>query len=47
MSRTAKKRLMLIEHALAIATILAEMHIDAVGVSAGLVFEALMPICAA
>ncbi len=28
-----------LEHALAVATILAEMHIDAVGVSAGLVFE--------
>lgn len=30
-----------LEHALAVATILAEMHIDAVGVSAGLVFEAV------
>jgi GTP diphosphokinase / guanosine-3',5'-bis(diphosphate) 3'-diphosphatase len=36
-----EKGLMLIEHALAIATILAEMRIDAVGVSAGLIFEAL------
>lgn len=30
-----------LEHALAVATILAEMHIDAIGVSAGLVFEAV------
>ena len=30
-----------LEHALAVATILAQMHIDAVGVSAGLVFEAV------
>jgi GTP pyrophosphokinase len=30
-----------LEHALAVATILAQMHIDAVGVSSGLVFEAL------
>ena len=30
-----------LEHALAIATILAEMHIDAIGVSSGLVFEAV------
>ncbi|MDQ2904168.1 MAG: RelA/SpoT family protein [Chloroflexota bacterium] len=30
-----------LEHALAIATILAEMRIDAVGVTAGLIFEAL------
>src|ERR1700676_3762367 len=30
-----------LEHALAIATILTEMHIDAIGVSAGLVFEAV------
>src|SRR5438876_7743384 len=29
-----------LEHALAVATILAQMHIDAIGVSAGLVFEA-------
>jgi len=36
-----EKGLMLIEHALAIATILAEMRIDAVGVSAGLIFEAV------
>src|SRR5712691_5373634 len=36
-----EKGLTLIEHALAIATILAEMRIDAVGVSAGLIFEAL------
>lgn len=31
----------LLEHALAVATILAEMHIDAVGVASGLVFEAV------
>jgi guanosine-3',5'-bis(diphosphate) 3'-pyrophosphohydrolase len=30
-----------LEHALAIANILAQMHIDAVGVSAGLIFEAV------
>jgi guanosine-3',5'-bis(diphosphate) 3'-pyrophosphohydrolase len=30
-----------LEHALAVATILAEMHIDAVGVAAGLLFEAI------
>jgi guanosine-3',5'-bis(diphosphate) 3'-pyrophosphohydrolase len=30
-----------LEHALAVATILAQMHIDAIGVSAGLVFEAV------
>lgn len=30
-----------LEHALAVATILAQMHIDAVGVSAGLIFEAV------
>src|SRR6266567_2760178 len=30
-----------LEHALAVATILAEMHIDAVGVAAGVVFEAV------
>jgi GTP pyrophosphokinase len=30
-----------LEHALAVATILAQMHIDAIGVSSGLVFEAL------
>ncbi|HEY1349367.1 MAG TPA: RelA/SpoT family protein, partial [Ktedonobacteraceae bacterium] len=30
-----------IEHALAVARILAQMHIDAVGVSAGLIFEAV------
>src|SRR5712664_4771513 len=30
-----------LEHALAVTTILAQMHIDAVGVSAGLVFEAV------
>lgn len=30
-----------LEHALAIATILAQMHIDAIGVSAGLIFEAV------
>jgi guanosine-3',5'-bis(diphosphate) 3'-pyrophosphohydrolase len=36
-----EKGLTLIEHALAIATILAEMHIDAVGVSSGLIFEAV------
>src|SRR5579872_740885 len=34
-----EKGLTLIEHALAIGTILAEMHIDAVGVSSGLIFE--------
>ncbi|HEU0001456.1 MAG TPA: RelA/SpoT family protein [Ktedonobacteraceae bacterium] len=36
-----EKGLTLIEHALAIATILAEMHIDAVGVASGLIFEAV------
>src|SRR5947209_6114877 len=36
-----EKGLALIEHALAIATILAEMHIDAVGVASGLIFEAV------
>src|SRR6184192_2959244 len=30
-----------LEHALAVTTILAQMHIDAIGVSAGLVFEAV------
>ena len=30
-----------LEHALAITTILTEMHIDAIGVSAGLIFEAV------
>ncbi len=30
-----------LEHALAVATILAEMHIDAIGVAAGVVFEAV------
>ena len=30
-----------LEHALAVATILAQMHIDAVGVTAGLIFEAV------
>jgi guanosine-3',5'-bis(diphosphate) 3'-pyrophosphohydrolase len=30
-----------LEHALTVATILAQMHIDAIGVSAGLVFEAV------
>ncbi len=30
-----------LEHALAVGTILAQMHIDAVGVSAGLIFEAV------
>jgi guanosine-3',5'-bis(diphosphate) 3'-pyrophosphohydrolase len=30
-----------LEHALAVATILADMHIDAIGVSAGLLFEAV------
>src|SRR5438270_4318677 len=30
-----------LEHALAVATVLAEMHIDAVGVAAGVVFEAV------
>src|SRR5690349_23070311 len=36
-----EKGLTLIEHALAIAIILAEMHIDAVGVACGLIFEAV------
>ncbi len=36
-----EKGLTLIEHALAIGTILAEMHIDAVGVASGLIFEAV------
>ncbi|HLX58853.1 MAG TPA: RelA/SpoT family protein [Ktedonobacteraceae bacterium] len=36
-----EKGLTLIEHALAIATILAQMHIDAVGVASGLIFEAV------
>lgn len=36
-----EKGLTLIEHALAIATILVEIHIDAVGVAAGLIFEAV------
>ena len=36
-----EKGLTLIEHALAIATILVDMHIDAVGVSSGLIFEAV------
>src|ERR1700730_11285579 len=36
-----EKGLTLIEHALAIATILVEMHIDAVGVASGLIFEAV------
>ena len=35
------KHLALIEHALAIAMILAEMHIDAIGVASGLIFEAV------
>ena len=30
-----------LEHALAVATILAQMHIDAVGVAAGMIFEAV------
>src|SRR5918911_447714 len=30
-----------LEHALAVATILAQMHIDAVGVAAGVIFEAV------
>ena len=30
-----------LEHALAIATILAQMHIDAVGIAAGVIFEAV------
>src|SRR5690242_10381191 len=30
-----------LEHALAVSNILAQMHIDAIGVSAGLVFEAV------
>src|SRR5690349_20712433 len=30
-----------LEHALAVATILTQMHIDAIGVAAGLVFEAV------
>ncbi len=36
-----EKGLLRIEHALAISVILAEMHIDAVGVTSGLVFEAV------
>src|ERR1700722_1113762 len=36
-----EKGLTRIEHSLAIAIILAEMHIDAVGVSSGLIFEAV------
>src|ERR1700730_17081323 len=36
-----EKGLTLIEHALAIATILVEIRIDAVGVSSGLIFEAV------
>src|ERR1700674_2987134 len=36
-----EKGLTLIEHALAIATILVEIHIDAVGVASGLIFEAV------
>src|SRR5437762_2730459 len=34
-----------LEHALAVATILAQMHIDAVGVAAGVVFEAVDAGC--
>src|SRR5579863_9477171 len=30
-----------LEHALAVATILAQMHIDSVGVAAGIIFEAV------
>src|SRR5579885_881573 len=36
-----ERELPLLEHALAVATILAEMHIDAVGVASGLIFEAV------
>jgi guanosine-3',5'-bis(diphosphate) 3'-pyrophosphohydrolase len=36
-----QKQLTLIEHALAVTIILAEMHIDAIGVISGLVFEAV------
>src|ERR1700680_2618977 len=36
-----ERGLTLIEHALAIGTILAQMHIDAVGVASGLIFEAV------
>ena len=36
-----QKQLTLIEHALAVTIILAEMHIDAIGVVSGLVFEAV------
>jgi guanosine-3',5'-bis(diphosphate) 3'-pyrophosphohydrolase len=39
--RRGQKGLLLIEHALEIAIILAEMHIDAIGVVSGLVFEAV------
>ncbi|HEV2583311.1 MAG TPA: RelA/SpoT family protein, partial [Ktedonobacteraceae bacterium] len=39
--RRGEKQLLLIEHALAISVILAEMHIDAIGVASGLVFEAV------
>lgn len=38
---TGSRPLPPLEHALAVTTILAEMHIDAVGVAAGLVFEAV------
>lgn len=36
-----EKQLTLIKHALAVTMILAEMHIDAIGVTSGLVFEAV------
>src|SRR6266699_551704 len=36
-----ERQLTLIAHALAVATIIAEMHIDAVGVASGLIFEAV------
>src|SRR5437588_10122219 len=36
-----ERQLTLIAHALAVATIIAEMHIDAVGVASGMIFEAV------
>lgn len=39
--KRGERALLLIEHALEIAIILAEMHIDAIGVASGLVFEAV------
>ncbi|MBV9257019.1 MAG: bifunctional (p)ppGpp synthetase/guanosine-3',5'-bis(diphosphate) 3'-pyrophosphohydrolase, partial [Ktedonobacteraceae bacterium] len=38
---SGERSIPLFEHALAVATILAQMHIDAIGVSAGLAFEAV------